>query len=585
MGNQIIYSTQPEDFYYMDINVPCQGACPALTNIPSYIRQVFEDRHDRSYETNRMANIFPGVLGRVCSRPCENKCRHGESELGRPVNICHIKRAAADFRNEAVAPLEPLFPPCGKSIGIIGSGPSGLAAAHDLATLGFSVTLYEALDKPGGMLRYGIPKFRLPRYILDAEIDTILGLGIALKTGVKIGTDLTIREILADHDAVLAAAGCYRSNRLKVEGEELPGVFSGLEFMMNVCAGRAPALGRNVLVIGAGFTAFDCARSALRLGAKKAAICLRRTEEDLAVTLDEVLETKIEGIKIHSLMLSRRILGDGAVEGVEFVRTRPGKPGPDGKKAITPIEGSEFVLAADNIIVATGQAPDPIEGAGERDQRGRLIVDNDAFRTSVNGLYVAGDHLTGPSTVIKAVSQGRKAAEKIAGDLTGRTFREKVVRLEDVNITDRQRTWDYIPRQDMPTIEPIEERITTPDREVETGLTRASALEEAKRCYLCYLHYEIDMSRCIYCRYCIDVAPRDCIKLVKEIKTNDIGAITGFEETTSWRDVHAVVIDNSRCIRCGECMRVCPVECISVTRVELTERMSSENEEGGAHGS
>lgn len=580
MDNQIIYSTEPEDFYYMDINVPCQGACPALTNIPSYIRQVFEDRHDLSYETNHMANIFPGVLGRVCSRPCEGKCRHGEPELGRPVNICHIKRAAADFKKEAGAPSEPLFPPQGKRVGIIGSGPSGLAAAHDLATLGFSVILYEALDKPGGMLRYGIPEFRLPRHILDGEIDRILGLGIGLKTGVRIGRDLTIHEMLSDHDAVIAAAGCYRSNRLKIEGEALPGVFSGLEFMMDVCAGRAPALGKKVLVIGAGFTAFDCARSALRLGAHEAAICLRRTEEDLVVNQDEVLETKIEGIKILSLMLSRRILGRGAVEGVEFVRTRPGKTGPDGKKSIAPIEGSEFVVPADDVIVATGQTPEPIDGAGKKDRRGRLIADGDAFRTSVAGLYVTGDHLTGPSTVIEAISLGRRAAEKIAGDLTGRRFREKVVRMEDVPITDRQRTWDYLSRQDMPTIKPVEKRIADPDSEVETGLTRSSAGEESKRCYLCYLHYEIDMSRCIYCRYCIDVAPRDCIKLVKEIRTNDIGAVTGFEETTNWRDVNAVVIDNSRCIRCGECMRVCPVACISVTRVELTERIYSEDEEG-----
>ena len=579
MSNHVVYYTQTEDFFYMDINVPCQGACPALTNIPSYIRQVFEDRHDRSYETNRLANILPGVLGRICSRPCEKKCRHGEPELGRSVNICHIKRAAADFRNEAIVPLEPLFPSQGKSVGIIGSGPSGLAAAHDLGTLGFTVTLYDALDKPGGMLRYGIPEFRLPRHILDAEIDRILGLGIGLKTGVRIGRDLTIREVLSDHDAVLAVAGCYRSNRLNIEGEERPGVFSGLEFMMDVCADRAPDLGGKVLVIGAGFTAFDCARSALRLGADEAAICLRRTEEDLTVTRDEVLETKVEGIKIHSLMLSRRILGDRTVEGVEFVRTRPGDPGPDGKKAITPIEGSEFVMNADTVIVATGQAPDPIEGAGERDQRGRLIADRDSFRTSVDRLYVAGDHLTGPSTVIEAVSLGRKAAEKIAGDLTGRTFRKKVVRMEDAKITDRQRAWDYIPRQETPTIRPVEERITNPEREVETGMTRTSAMEESKRCYLCYLHYEIDMSRCIYCRYCIDVAPRDCIKLVKEITTNDIGAIIGFKETSSWRDVNAIVIDNSRCIRCGECLRVCPVDCISVTRVELTERIGSENEE------
>jgi ferredoxin len=349
--------------------------------------------------------------------------------------------------------------------------------------------------------------------------------------------------------------------------------------MMQVCAGKPPKVGNRVLVIGAGFTAFDCARSALRLGAQDVTICLRRTEEDLAVTKDEVIETKTEGVKIASLMLSRRILGKERVEGVEFVRTRPGEKRGKGKGEVVAIEGSEFVLSADSVIVATGQRPEPLRlAAGKRGEE-VLKADPDSFSSSMKGLYVAGDYLSGPSTVIQAVGMGRRAAERIIRDLTGKPFREKTVRMEETEITDRKRAWDYVPRQEMPTVQPVQDRFRTPRTEVETGLSAGQAQEESKRCYLCYLHYEIDIERCIYCRYCIDVAPRDCIKLVKEVKTNDAGAITGFTETTHWGEVNAIMIDNSRCIRCGECMRVCPVNCISVTRVELTERMA----QGGDH--
>jgi formate dehydrogenase major subunit len=570
---EITFSTDPADFYYMDVNVPCQGACPAYTNIPAYIRCLFEERYSRSYELNRIVNVLPGVLGRICSRPCEAKCRHGEPELGKPVNICHIKRAASDFKEAGHIYMEQLFAPLGKKVAIIGSGPAGLAAAHDLSTIGISVTLFEAFEHPGGMLRYGIPEFRLPRDILKAEIDSILRLGVTLETGTRVGKDLAMEDILANYDAVLLATGCYQPMKLQIPGEELPGVHAGLKFMIDVTSGRPQKVGQRVLVIGAGFTAFDCARSALRLGAEDVTICLRRTEEDLTVTEDEVLETKHEGVKIKSLTLSRRIIGNGQVEGLEFVRTRPGEIMPNGKRSVTPIEGSEFILPANSVIVATGQRSGPIDAPGEKDKEGALIGDKETFRTSVPKLYVTGDYLTGPTTVIEAIARGRAAAEKIAEELTGKKFRERAVRLEATMITDRLRSWDFITRQEMPTISPVEERFPSPNVEVEYGYSPEQAKEESKRCYLCYLHYEIDMSRCIYCRYCIDVAPRDCIKMVEAVRTNEMGAITGFFETNHWRNVNAIVIDNARCIRCGECVRVCPVDCISVTKVELVERM------------
>lgn len=568
-----VYSTDPADFYYMGVNVPCQKACPAYTNVPAYIRSLYDGDPSRSYEINRIVNVMPAVLGRICSRPCEAMCRHGEPELGKPVNICHIKRSAADYREPGHIYLEQLFAPLGKRVCIVGAGPAGLAAAHDLSTVGVEVTLLEAFDKPGGMLRYGIPEFRLPRNILDAEIGGILRLGVALKTGVRVGRDVSVESLLADYDAVLMTAGCYVSRKLEVSGENLDSVFSGLEFVVDVHSGKLPVVGKSVLVIGAGFTAFDCARLALRLGADDVSICIRATEEDLRVTADEILEAKRESIAIKGLTVSKRILGEnGKVAGVEFLRTRLGERLPSGRRAVAPIEGSEFVLPADSVIVAVGQGAEAIPSPGEKGPRGVLKADPRTFRASVSGLYLAGDYMTGPSTVIESIAAGRRAAEQIVADLTGKRFRQWVVRMEKAQITDRPREWDFIPRQEIPTVLPAESRLKQMDIEVETGFSREEAHEEAKRCYLCYLHYEIDIDACIYCRYCIDVAPRDCIKLVKEIVTNEDGAITGYVQTTNWGEVNAVVIDNSRCIRCGACVRVCPVDCISVSKVQLVQR-------------
>ncbi|MFH1114693.1 MAG: FAD-dependent oxidoreductase [Pseudomonadota bacterium] len=575
-GKDFGYSTDPADFAYMRLNVPCQSACPAYTNIPAYIRALYDGEYGTSYEINRMVNVLPGVLGRICSRPCERMCRHGEPELGKPVNICHIKRAASDFKAAGHIYLERFFAPQGKRVCIVGAGPAGLAAAHDLTTIGIGVTMLEAFDEPGGMLRYGIPEFRLPREILNDEIQSIVRLGVTLETGVRVGKDVSVEDLLNRYDAVLMAAGCYVAKELEIPGDTLPGVISGLDFVIDVTTGGTPEIGKNVLVIGAGFTAFDCARMALRLGADDVSICIRATEEELRVTEDEILEAKREGVQIRGLMASRRVVGRDGVEGVEFLRTRLGERLPNGRRKIVPIEGSEFILPADSVLTAVGQGAEPIAAPGEKDRRGVVKGDPSTFLTSVPNLYVTGDFMTGPSTVIESIAGGRRAAERIAEDLTGKKFREWAVRIEEAQITDRKREWDYIPRSEMPTVMPVQDRFKTADLEVEKGFSPDLSHIESQRCYLCYLHYEIDISRCIYCRYCIDVAPRDCIKLVNEVVTDENGAVTGFVETTNWEDVSAVVIDNSRCIRCGECMRVCPVDCISVSKVQLVERMLQE---------
>jgi formate dehydrogenase major subunit len=570
---EIDFSRDPADFDYMEVNVPCQVACPAYTNVPAYIRTLYEQRYDRSYELNRIVNVLPGVLGRICSRPCEGKCRHGEDELGEPVHICHIKRAASDLLEPGHVYMEQLFAPLGKTVCVVGAGPAGLAAAHDLAAVGFEVEILEAFEKPGGMLLYGIPEFRLPRDVLEREIDSILRLGVTLKTGVKVGRDVSVEDLLDRYDAVLIAAGCYTPLELGIEGQELPGVFPGLDFVIEVNSGRNPKVGKKTLVLGDGFTAFDCARLALRLGAESVEICILATEGDLKVTPDEVAETKREGVKIRGLTISNRILGNGRVEAVECLRTRPSGVTPDGRLTVDAIPDSEFVLEADTVIFAIGQETASLGGPGDKDERGVLSADSESFHTSTPRLYAAGDFVTGPATVIAAIARGRAAAERLVEDLTGVAFRQWAVRTEEVGITDRERAWDFISRTAMPTVTPASERLELSEREVELGYSAEQAHEESRRCYLCYLHYEIDIDRCIYCRYCIDVAPRDCIKLVKEVQTNEAGAVTGMLETTSWQEVNAVIIDNARCIRCGECVRVCPVDCISVSKVELVERV------------
>lgn len=568
---EVIYSQDPADFKYMEVNVPCQAACPARTNVPAYIRCLYEGRYGRSYELNRIVNVLPGVLGRVCSRPCELKCRHGEPELGRSVAICHLKRAAADLTEPGHVYIEQLFGPVHKRVCIIGAGPAGLSAAHDLATVGVSVDLLEAMEHPGGMLRYGIPEFRLPRDLLTNEIESVLRLGVHLRTGVHVGTDVALQDLIDTYDATLVTTGCMAAKPLGAPGEDLPGVIPGLQFVVDANSGHAPPLGKTVVVLGAGFTAFDCARLALRLGADDVAICVRGLEEELRVTEDEIHEAKKEGVKIRSLLVARRIVGAERAEGVEFVRTRPGEKGPDGRRRPIPIPGSEFVMPAESVIIAVGQGSEVLAGM----DRAPLPAERETFRTHREKLYTAGDYLTGPSTVIEAIASGRSAAERIAEDLLGRKFREWAVRIEAARITDRDRSYDFLPRVEAPVVLPVSDRFKDVTTEVETGYRKDQAHEESKRCYLCYLHYEIDMTRCIYCRYCIDVAPRNCIKLVSDLLLDESGSVRELVETVDWRETAAVVIDNARCIRCGACVRVCPMDCISVSKVELVQRALS----------
>ncbi|NOX35305.1 MAG: FAD-dependent oxidoreductase [Deltaproteobacteria bacterium] len=563
---QIVYSTDARDFGQVAKSVPCQDACPAKTNIPGYIRTIFEKRYGRAYEINRIANIMPGVLGRICSRPCESACRHGEPDNGRSVGICHLKRSCADLKPSSHRIIEGLYASTGKKVAVVGSGPAGLAAAHDLAILGHEVVLFESMEKPGGMLMYGIPEFRLPRDLLMLEIKNILRLGIKLKTNMAIGPDISLSRLQEDYDAVALATGCVSPRKLGIPGEDFENVHNGLDFMKAVNEGKKPFAGEKVAVIGAGFTAVDCARSAVRLGGKDVSINIRKTFEYMRVDETEKYEAQLEGIKTYSLIQPSKIIGhNNKVTAVEFLRTRMEKTDRPPYRISVPIENSELVVRVDSVIAALGQVSDvnimPKELSG---------LDKKTNRTGIDGLFVAGDFATGSSDVISAIAGGRRCAGDIDEYLTGEKRRQKVVRLENHVTTDRPRSYDFISKVEMNTID-MEERLFLSTNEVETGYSDSQARQEAKRCYLCNLKYEIDPLACIYCSACIDVAPKDCIKMIKNVFVNPDGTYGGYEETRDWNKVVSIAIDNTNCIRCGQCLAVCPMDCISVTKTELIE--------------
>lgn len=586
LGHRVVtpvrYSTDPRDIGWVKENVPCQTACPARTNIPAYIRMITEQRFGRSYELNRTANVLPGVLGRICSRPCENVCRHGWPGNGEPVAICHLKRVASDFRPTNHRINESLFTPTGKRIAVIGAGPAGIAAAYDLTTLGHNVTIYERERNPGGMLTYGIPEFRLPRGLLEEELRNALRLGVDLKTDTAVGNEegeVRLGTLLDDYDAVLLATGCIAATTLPLDqNEEAPdparhpcGVEYGLDFLMELHRGVNKTVGKRVAVVGAGFTSLDCARVARRLGADSVTIHIRTSEEYIPVPKEEIFEAKREGVNIQGLRTPVGLITGpkGELQGVRFIQNRLGGWRKGGRREAIPIESSEFDEPCDTLLIAIGQKTvnDYLDRPVDLDRWGSVRIAENGM-TSVDGLFAAGDYVSGPTTVIEAIGHGRRMALNMDSWLMGYTRRKQVVKIEPVEEPMRERAFDFIPLQEMPTA-PVTDRFCGLDLEVEQGLDMARAQEEAKRCYLCYLRYEIDVSNCIYCRACIEVAPRNCIKLVEGVEIKEDGSYGKLHETQEWNKVGAIWIDNNECIRCGACYKVCPTNCISITKNEM----------------
>jgi NADPH-dependent glutamate synthase beta subunit-like oxidoreductase len=413
-------------------NVNCQVACPVHTDVPGYIALIADGDCDAAYALNRESNVFPDILSRVCHRPCEDACRRGL--LDEPVAICNLKRFAADCQSHlADRRSSAQQRRHDQRVAVVGSGPAGLAAALDLAGWGYGVTLYEALDKPGGMLAVGIPPYRLPRRFVEQAVEEVKALGVEIRLGVRVGEKVPLSELMADYDAVLLAAGAHVPLRLNVPGEEAEGVVHGLPFMHEVNAGAAeggcctlPQIGgKRVLVVGGGHTAIDCARSSVRLGAKAVEMVCLETKETMPADPREVAEAEREGIVIHPTRAVGRVATkDGRVSGVECLNVRSFEFAPDGDLNLETEPRSEHVLRAEVVIVAIGQRPalgSLFDEGLKKTGQGTVAVDPETLATGQPGLFAAGDCVTGPLNVVDAVAAGRRAAVAMDRYLRGDT--------------------------------------------------------------------------------------------------------------------------------------------------------------------
>jgi NADH-quinone oxidoreductase subunit F len=460
---------------------PCSHACPAGVNVPEYVALVAEGHLAAAVDVIRRRNPFVSVCGRVCDHPCESRCRR--ADLDEPLAIRALKRYAADHAEEAAATLQAAA--TGKAeVAIVGAGPSGLSCAYFLALLGRRSVVFEQQPVAGGMLALGIPEYRLPKQILQQDIDFILRHGVELHTEAGVGN---VEELLGQgYRAVYLATGAQQSRALGVEGEELAGVRDPLELLRERGLGRAVEVGKRVAVIGGGNAAVDAARSALRLGAEQVLILYRRTREEMPAYEEEIEEALKEGVELHELVAPTRIVGaEGRVTGVELIRMRLGEADQSGRQRPVPIAGSAFTVACDMVLPAVGQVASSASGGGVRvSSAGAVVVDPVTLATSREGVFSGGDVVTGGSTVIEAIAQGQRAATAIDRYLGGAGVLplDVTANLREPSPEELEQAAERLEEALLPVADRLGDF-----REVVCGISGACAGAEAQRCLRCDL--------------------------------------------------------------------------------------------------
>jgi len=558
--------TKLVDLGWLESNFPCMQACPVHTQAGRYVSLIAEGKYEDAYRYARMPNPFASICGRVCGHPCEPACRRGEFDL--PISIRALKRFVTERHGpESRNPIDVFSnasrPKNAEKVAVIGSGPAGMSAAHDLALLGYPVTIFEAAAVPGGMMHLGIPEYRLPRDVLQAQIREILDLGPELKLNMRLGRDFSLEDLRHQgYKAVLMAFGLHRSRDLNLPGHELDGVVKGIDFLLNVNLGYRFEVGKKVVVIGGGNVAIDVARSAmreqqqklvtdmasvvlpnelsssemdvamkefmdvsraaLRMGAREVQLVCLESRAEMPASEEEIEEGVLEGMKLYPSLGPKQFIGqNGKLTGLEVTRCLSVF---DENKRFNPRfeAGTEFVIPCDTVILAIGQSSDvtfltPADGV-ETTRQGTLKINPETLMTTAPGIFAAGDIAFGPRLIINAVADGKKAAVEIDKFLRGPEWKPKS-RYVQITVLDHHEMaahYDEYSRLSVPVL-PIDRR--TGVAEVETGYTEAQARSEASRCLRCWINTifegtETTGTECILCGGCVDVCPQNCLSLV-----------------------------------------------------------------------
>ena len=594
--------TKLVDLEWLESNFPCMQACPVHTQAGRYVSLIAQGRYEEAYRYARVPNPFASICGRVCGHPCEPACRRGQFDA--PISIRALKRFVTERHGpESRNPID-VFPEKPRvfreeKVAVIGSGPAGMSAAHDLALLGYPVTIFEASVVPGGMMHLGIPEYRLPRDVLQAQIREIIDLGPELRLNARLGRDFSLEDLRREgYKAVLLAFGLHRSRDLNLPGSDLDGVVKGIDFLLNVNLGYRFQIGKRVVVIGGGNVAIDVARSAmreqqqklvtdiagvvlpeqltssemdvamkefmdvsrqaLRMGAREVHLVCLESREEMPASEEEIEEGLLEGMKVHPSLGPKQFVGkNGKLTGLEVIRCTSVF---DAQHRFSPTfaPGTETVIPCDTVILAIGQASDlsflkPSDGI-EVTRQGTPKIDPTTLMTTAPGIFAAGDIAFGPRLIINAVADGKKAAEEIDKFIQGSAWKPKP-RYVQITVLDHHKMaeeYDEYSRLGVPVI-PLERR--TGIAEVETGFTEAQARREASRCLQCWINTifegnEATGSECILCGGCVDVCPENCLQLVP---------LNQFEFTKSTQEQLAATSDS----RALELLHLSPEELVA----------------------